>query len=183
MALCSDCLEVEKVLDIDIQCLLKALGQQKGRELSDKEQRYLCLSLLGTEPMDIARLDYYDMCSYGVRTDNPALTPAELEIAVQEELKKKASQDIRPFLSKTINSFVKNLMGVTEMPSWSKVIYFLRQNGYTMIDLSGESKKRITISLGGQPSDSAIVELLRILKLNNPNISIVFEIKGDEQND
>jgi hypothetical protein len=183
MALCSDCLEVEKVLDIDIQRLLKALGQQKGRELSDQEQRYLCLSLLGNEPMDIARLDYYKMCSYGVITDNPALTPAQLEIAVQEELKKKASQNIRPLLSKTINSFVKNLMGVTEMPSWSKVMYFLRQNGYTMIDLSGESKKRIKIRVGHKPSDKSIVEILR--RLNNPNISVVFqEIKQvGEQND
>ncbi len=183
MALCSYCLEVEKVLDIDIQRLLKALDQQKGRELSDQEQRYLCLSLLGNEPMDIARLDYYDMCSYGVRKDNPDLTTAELEIAVQEELKKKASQNIRPLLSKTINSYVKNLMGVTEMPSWSNVMYFLKQNGYTMIDLAGKSKKEIKIILGAKPSDKAIVELLQILKLNNPNISVVFEIKGDEQND
>lgn len=156
MTLCSDCVEVQKILDIDIERLIKELGNQKCKNLTDQEQRYLCLSLLGNEPKDIAKLDY------------------------------KAESTIRPYLSNTINSYVKNLMGVDDdedRPSWSRVMYFLKQNGYTMVDLSGESKKRITISLGGQPSDSAIVDLLRILKLNNPNISVVFEIKGDEQND
>jgi len=186
MTLCSDCVEVQKILDIDIERLIKELGNQKGGDnlsLSDQEQRYLCLSLLGNTPMDIAKLDYYDRCRYDLQRNHPNLTAEELKAAVKKELQKKASQNIRPYLSTTINSYVKNLMGVIEMPSWSGLMYFLKQNGYTMIDLSGESKKRITISLGGQPSDSAIVELLRILKLNNPNISIVFEIKGDEQND
>jgi hypothetical protein len=186
MTLCSDCVEVQKILDIDIERLIQELGIQKGDNLSDQEQRYLCLSLLGNEPKDIAKLDYYDRCRYDLQRNHPNLTAEELETAVKKELAKKAEQNIRPYLSKTINDYVKNLMGVPEktpMPSWSKVMYFLKQNGYTMIDLSGESKKTtFKIRLGGQPSDSAIVELLR--RFNNPNLSVVFqELKGDEQND
>jgi hypothetical protein len=156
MTLCSDCVEVQNILDIDIERLIKELGNQKGKNLTDQEQRYLCLSLLGNEPKDIAKLDY------------------------------KAESTIRPYLSNTINSYVKNLMGVDDdedRPSWAKIMCFLKQNGYTMIDLSGESKKTtFKIRLGGQPIDSAIVELFR--RVNNPNLSVVFqELKGDEQND
>lgn len=183
MPICSDCVEVQTILHIDIERLIQDLGIQKGNNLADQEQRYLCLSLLGNTPMEIAQLDYYDRCRYDVRQNNPNLTAEEQEAKVKQELRRKADQNIRPYLSTTINGYVKNLIGVEKMPSWSKVMYFFRQKGYTMIDLAGTSKRTtIKIRLGGQPSDMSIVDLLR--RLNNPNLSVVFqELKGDEQND
>ena len=178
--LCSDCVDAQNILDIDIERLIQELSQEKNYDnLSDQEQRYLCLSLLGKTPKDIAELDYSDRCRYELQQDNPDLTAEELEAAVKKQLQTKASQNIRHYLSNTINSYVKNLMGVENMPSWSGVMYYLKKNGYTRVDLSGESKK-IKIILGDKPSDKAIVELLR--RLNNRNISVNFQ-ELDEKND
>lgn len=188
MNLCSECVEVKNVLDIDIERMIQELSKHKGRgkELTDQEKRYLCLSLLGYEPRDIARLDFYDRFSYDLNCKNPDWTSEKLDAAIAKEIREIASQNIRPYLSRTINSYVKSWMVCEKnenMPSWSKVMYFLRQKGYIMIDLAEENKKEITIRLGGKPSDSAIVELLQRLK--NSNLSIVFkEVKQDgEQND
>lgn len=157
MVLCKECEEVKNILDIDIERLIQELGSQKGegKNLNGREQLYLCLSLLGNGPRDIA------------------------------ELEDKNTESIRNYLANTINGYVKNFMRADDnenRPSWLRVVCFLKKNGYTIVDPCGESKK-MKIILGAKQSDLATVDLLRILKLDNYNISVVFENKGDEQND
>lgn len=131
-------IEVENSLSIDVQKLLDSLEVIKAKKLTEKEQYYLCRSLLGDEPIEIARMEYYDRFSFHFKKDNPNLSDDDIKELVEKRIKIKAAH-IRSSMSITINSYVSELMYAEEeseqwnrdkRPNWLKVVCFLRNKGY-----------------------------------------------------
>lgn len=167
--LCQACRDVENILEINIRHLFQDLAMLKGKELTDLEKRYLCLSLCGDEPIDIARQENYQRIEREIRSNYRDLTEEEIHNLVNKRLEKKALE-IRIYLSKTINFYVIMLMEKIaisksappepcEIPnigepvdkqkkrraprkSWAKIICFLKANGYKCVLVSTQEQPK-----------------------------------------
>ena len=117
--MCQECREVATAYDIDLERLFKDLArmkagrrQQANHTLSEQEKKLICLSLLGRDPLAIAREEREEYLYTQYRCDNPRLTEEEIKKLVENKLKKRAS-DIRSFMSTTINGYIKDLINTS----------------------------------------------------------------------
>ena len=128
--MCEYCEEVAKIYQLDINRLLEDLAKQKWKEkeprpLTDTEKRHLCLSLLGYNALGIAIKEEEDGIWYS-------------------ENKERRSRNIKTSMSRTINSYVKDLIYTSNdddmkqelnesngvLPTWIRILSFLLQNNY-----------------------------------------------------
>jgi hypothetical protein len=195
--LCQECIEVENLLEIDIKRLLKDLATYKrGRELTDLQKRYLCLSFLGNEPIDIARIENYQRLYVERKSENPRSTEETVNNLVEQDIRDRA-RDISTFLSKNINQYILGLLekidnsisDETPRPSWLKILCCLKANGYKKVAASSQkpsSRKRIVIESEDENNLQNIIELIKMVnqKFGNGSLSIEeIQSEGDEDNE
>lgn len=167
-------IEIENNLKIDAAKLIKNLAARKGRKLTKLEQYYLCRSLLGDEPVDIARSEYYKDFYSDVKKTNHNLAEKSIQKLVEEKIKIKAAI-IRSNMSRTINSYISELMyekpeksdqcDQEKRQNWLKIVHFLIRNGYRKeIELEQEewqNKKILVLEAEGNLELKNIVQLLQ----------------------
>ncbi|NMG20197.1 hypothetical protein [Brasilonema bromeliae] len=195
--LCQECTEVENVLEIDIKRLLKDLATYKrGKELTKQEKLYLCLSFLGNEPIDIARIENYQRLYVEQKSENPSLTEEKIHKLVEQKLRNRA-HDISHYLSQSINQYILGLISTFDnsisdknpRPSWFKIFFLLKANGYKKVAASSQkpsSLKRIVIESEDENNLQNIIELIKMVnqKFGNGSLSIEeIESEGDEDNE
>lgn len=199
--LCQECRDVENILEIDIKRLLKDLAEKKGRkeggkELTEQEKKYICLSFLGNDPIDIARIENSQRLYVQIRRENPSLTEEEIHILVEQKLRDRA-RDISNFLSNTVNQYILNLItnfddSISERvprPSWLKILRCLLANGYKKGAVFSEqpsSRKTIVINSEDEILLKKMVELVKMVnqKFGNGSLTIEYiESEGDENNE
>lgn len=155
--LCQECIDVERILQIDINRLFNDLSRCKGRPLSENEKRYLCLSLSGDRAIDIARREDYNRIHYKCQNENPNLSEEQLQELVDRKLRDRAN-NIKTSMAKSINQYINDLMlenrnSATTLqpteprPPWSKVICFLRKNGYKKMVSRQQQSETISIEI------------------------------------
>ena len=145
--LCTECLEVEKVLDLNLSLLFHDLARQEGnKEPTAQEKRYLCLLLAGYQPIDIARKEKekYLISRYSQDQEIFESTYQKPFISQTEYIDngiKNRARDIRTYISRNlapkIKTFIANLPNVRESEetlkdkiSWGRIVCILRTNGY-----------------------------------------------------
>jgi hypothetical protein len=192
--LCQECVEVENILDIDIKRLLQDLAAKKRKELTGQEKLYLCLSLCGHEPIDIAKKENYQNFYNKRRSENKKLTEEKIHKLVDRDIKDRA-RDISNYMTKTINRYIIDLMKdidasvSDEEPrkSWAKIICFLRVNGYKRNFLPSQEqteRKQIEIKYKDVMRLKNVVELLVIFLEKSGNSSLrIKEIEQEENED
>lgn len=189
--LCQACRDVENILEIDIRHLFQDLARLKGSELTDQEKCYLCLSLCGEEPMDIARKENHQRIERKIRSEHPDLTKEKIHDLVNKEIKGKASE-VRSNLSKTINTYLIDLMEEIDgfkskhpqecervntrntaderetkrapRKSWAKIICFLKANGYKCVLVSTQEQPEQEIIEIDYEGRLLLKKLLQFLK-------------------
>ncbi|HAX75206.1 MAG TPA: hypothetical protein DCY88_05060 [Cyanobacteria bacterium UBA11372] len=178
------------MLDLDIQTILKDLSNEKGKDLSPQQQRYLCLYLLGLEAKDIAKRDNYDRIYNQIKSNYPNFKHEIFNQTLELELKKSAAV-IRTTMSQEVSIHIKSLMGLQEdeeLPSWLKIVNFLRAK-YRQKNLSPcQDKIKILITIEYDPKNipniiRKLFELIR-QKFNYSEISslnIDIEQEGDRE--
>ncbi|BAY26616.1 hypothetical protein NIES2100_64320 [Calothrix sp. NIES-2100] len=165
-SLCPECLEAQKSSGIDVKRLLLELAQCKSKyhrhsqELSDKEIKYLCLSL--------SRYSKGEIAYYFYRHKIP--NSQELEACEDIERWRK---NLNAEMSTRINRYIKRLMNLIDenqrMPSWKDIIEFLENSGYK-ISPSCTSQKQLARML--VESDISVDELNALVQNRGFNIKI-----------
>jgi hypothetical protein len=171
--LCSECVEVEEKLNIDIAALLDRLAEIRGGKLPDREQSYLCLSLCGYCNYEIAFRWY--------RFRKPTLQ----EIAQKDKDLEKPSANIRTGVAASVSSYIKILMGIEgEKPSLGAIADFLRENGFAKEKLRdrNEDAKRSTQFFLMIQGDASAEDVIKTLKqhYNIDFTQILKSTKDDE---
>ncbi|BAU04806.1 hypothetical protein [Fischerella sp. NIES-3754] len=168
--ICPECQRVERYLEIDIKRLFNKLKTYKRRKLSDREQLYICLSLLGEEPLDIAKREYFQYLEQQVKSQHPGFTEKEIQQKVNELIRAKAS-GIKSFITINLSMPLKELLSELDKDidpeaarlSWAKIVYILKANGYKKevetIQKRGQ-RKRIVIDYEGRILLKKVVKIL-----------------------
>jgi hypothetical protein len=161
--LCSECKEVEDILEIDLQRLFQDLAEKKRsvlnlkspKSLTDDEKFHICLLLLGNTPRDIVEKKFN--LSEGQRIN-------------------KRTSNLRKTLSITINSYFKELISDLEkkidtpkqLPSWANIIVFTIKHYKKESNLTFKQSQKITIEIpyDGNLSNKNIVRFWEMVKKN-----------------
>ena len=163
--LCPECLEVVRVLDLNLSLLFHDLTRQEGnKEPTAQEKRYLCLLLAGYQPIDIARNERENyLNSRYPRDQEPFMSLAEY---VDQGIRNRA-RDIRTYISRNLAPKIRTLIAnfpnnqesketLTDKISWGRIVCILRTNGYKKQVIP---RKRIELEYEG------VVKLRKIFTL------------------
>lgn len=170
-SLCQECLETEEKTGLDMVCLLNQLAKIKGgetpRQLSNRERKYLCLWLSGYS-------NYYIAFKL-TKKEEPnfrQLSNQELEIL-------KKQRNLLVDMSKSVNAYIKNLIGSDEedrVPHCSSAIRYLQENHICQTAQAKHElvRRRLYITVKGVDNPEAalqkIIETLRERGINLDNL-------------
>jgi hypothetical protein len=158
--LCPECLEAQQISGIDVKRLLLQLTKFKceyypqSQELSDKEIRYLCLSL--------SRYSKGEIAYYFYRHKIPTIQ----ELAACENIERRV-KNLNSEMSNRIHRYIKQLMNLTDknkrLPSWKDIIAYLEESGYKIAQTC-TSEKQVNLML--LESDISADQLQSLLQKN-----------------
>lgn len=191
--LCPECRKVETNLEIDIKRLLEDLAIYKGKELTEQQKQYLCLSMLGYEPIDIAKKEKYQHYYNQRKSENKNLSEKEINELVKQDIKDRA-RNISNFLSESVNQYIIDL--ITELddslsfntrPPWLKIICLLIAKGYKKKSepiQKPSNRKMIVIESDNETDLQKIIELIEFINQKFGHGSLKFEnIESEEDED
>ncbi|QLE54947.1 hypothetical protein [Nostoc sp. TCL26-01] len=157
-SLCPECLEAQKRSGIDVKRLLWQLTQFKyeyypqSQELSDKEIKYLCLSLSRYSKGEIAYYFYKHKI------------PTMQELAACKDIERQI-KNLNSEMSNRIHKYIKRLMNLTNenqrMPPWKNITEFLEKSGYKIAQTCTSTRQ---VNLMLVESDISADELQSFLK-------------------
>ncbi|MBD2610178.1 hypothetical protein H6G94_02620 [Nostoc punctiforme FACHB-252] len=157
-SLCPECLEAQKKSGIDVKRLLLQLAQFKheyypqSHELSDKEIKYLCLSLSRYSKGEIAYYFYKHKI------------PTIQELAGCEDIERWI-KNLNAEMSNRIHKYIKRLMNLINenqrLPSWKNIIMFLDKNGYGINKSSTPEIKLLRLLPEGEISVDQLYQLMK----------------------
>ncbi len=192
--LCPECRKVETYLEIDIKRLLKDLAKYKGKEkeLTEQEKQYLCLSMVGYKPIDIAKQNY-QLYYNKIKAKNPNLSSEEIEELVRQDIKDRA-RNISHFLSDTVNQYITDLVSKLDVslsckkrPSWLRIICLLKAKGYKKKPepiQQPSNMKKIIIELKDETDFKKMVEFIEFMKQKFGHDALNFQtIESNEDED
>ena len=191
---CPECRKVEALLNIDIKRLLDDLAKYKQKELTEQQKQYLCLSMLGDEPIDIARKENYQHYYNKRKRENKDLSSQEIDELVEQDIKNRA-RNISNFLSETVNQYIIDLitklddsLSFNTRPPWLWIICFLIDNGYkkNTPPIQKSNMKQIVIELKDETDFKKMVEFIEFMKQKFGHNALKFqtiESKEDEENE
>ena len=182
--MCQECQELATNYNLNLNLLFGDLARAKGLPLSKKEKFYLCLSLLGYEPQNIAKKEELR---------------GEFFPRTSDEFKRR-SDNIRTAMCNTINGYIKNLIHESQdivaqrelqekgkILPWARILRFLCTNGYQNSPRSSRHEYIITIKINSEEeiSPENLSNFLNILsqQLGDENINHENFLQNNEQND
>lgn len=80
------------------------------KDVPNQTKEYLCKLMVGWHPQGISRKKYEEFLTNNLQRKFPDLSAENIKQKVEVELKKKACQDIRPYISKFIKPHIINLI-------------------------------------------------------------------------
>jgi hypothetical protein len=132
---CSEkCTQFQKNTGIEVDRFLRELTKIKQKQstykvfLSDKQIRYICLSLDGNYSRE--EIAFYSACGQ---------IPDKKELEEWHNRERKPS-NLKSEMSSTVHKYVNEFMRVDRFQGWERVIEFLQNNGY---DRSSSQNRQI----------------------------------------
>lgn len=165
--ICPECQKAANEFDIDIEKFLEDLGRKKRKALTEQEQRLLGLSLLGKEPIDIAKEYNYEL------------------------------ESVKTTISVSIGSYIKSLMiedgffkenATARRPSWIKIVKYAKEKYPKRNQEPEKFKIIITIECSSDIVLKPITSIINLVrkKLNHPDFTFIdiqeVQEEGDKPN-